>query len=187
MSTHLIHLIFLFAVACFGRAAAAQPTGNTHKSLGVNLGLTANLPKEPLGFALTMGGQKWGIYIDLKVSDLAPNNPDSLARFDAKTVEGLLPLLNTDEQTSSTNLALAHRVNARIWIYAGVGMRKHVVHKEFLDTLGVISPFGFRNVSYWTEDKRTARHRASVLGGFLLRPLRLPVSLQNGAESVPKV
>jgi hypothetical protein len=168
--------------------AVAQKNAPFAPGIGLHVGYAMNLPREPLGVAVMIGlGKGWTAYVDRKVSSLAPYTPDSLSAFSAEFAETIgLPLVSREFQTSTVNLAVGRRIARFLVIYAGAGTRKEVEYKEYLDTIGIISPFGFKDIAYWAQDKRTARRKASLMGGVLLAPFKVPFSLQVGMESEPK-
>ena len=177
-------MVFILVIAALpSESAEAQSEGAAIPLLSSFFGYSANLPDQKVGLAFSeILDQRWGIYIDVKISTGVPGSASSDYHEDM-TVEIAEALGHTQqaEKTGyfSLNLGTTRRLGSRLAVYGGLGLCAVQPYRQYLDPSGL---FG-SDEGYWIDEKEQSI-RANLLVGALY-PVSSRILLQVGVETLP--
>jgi hypothetical protein len=173
----------LVAFALLPATAEAQAAGG-EPDASYFLGYSVNLPHQEVGFAYgRIRKQRWGLYVDVKVSVGVPGSAsnDYLEDITVPIAEAWGHTLRaTKTGYFSLNVGTTRRVGSRLTVYGGVGLCAVQDYSQYYDASLLLGVDG----TYWIDGAEEDVRSNFMLGALI--PVTSSALLQVGAESLPR-
>ena len=178
-------MAFILVIAALPyESAEAQSEGSSPPPFSSFFGYSANLPDQEMGFSYgEILDQRWGIYIDVKISIGVPGSASSDYREDMTVaIAEELGHMWQAEKTGyfSLNLGTTRWLGSRLAAYGALGLCAVQPYSQWDDPTGLFGPEG----GYWIDTKKQSI-RANLMVGALY-PVSSRILLQLGVESLPR-
>jgi len=178
-------VVFILVIAALpSESAEAQSEGAPILPFSSFVGYSANLPDQVVGFSYgEILHQRWGIYIDVKISVGVPGSASSDYREDMTVV--IAEALGHTWQAEKTgyfslNLGTTRWMGSRLAVYGGLGLCAVQPYSQYHDPSGLFGPEG----GYWIDTKEQSIRTNLMLGA--LYPVSSRILLQLGVETLPR-